>query len=241
MPKNTSFQAFLSFAYLRKLAVVTLGLFISAVGIVVNYRSGLGLGPWDVLHQGISRHMPLTFGVASIVVGGLVVAINLVLKVRPGMGTLLNLVLVGIFVDFLLRYNLIPVPGTSNVLALVLLDVLGIFLMGLGTAIYISQQLSAGPRDGLMLRLNTLIKVRIFLVRLAIECFALIAGFCLGGTVGIGTLLFAFGIGPAIEICVSLLLKAQSLLTAHSESGKVSTSISQGATGSFPALVEQHS
>src|SRR5947209_15923858 len=88
---------------LRRLLVVICGLFIMSIGIVCTYRSGLGLGPWDVLHQGISRHAPLTFGQATMLVGGLIIIISLLLKLRPGISTILNMLLVGVFIDLQLH------------------------------------------------------------------------------------------------------------------------------------------
>jgi uncharacterized membrane protein YczE len=183
-----------------RLLIVVLGLFIFAVGDVVTYRANVGLGPWDVLHQGISFHTPLSFGTASIVVGALLIVLSLLMKVYPGVATLLNMALIGLFINVLLQMNWLPNLSTQPLLLRLLCDVLGIFLVGLGCAIYIAPHLGAGPRDGLMLRLNVLTKVRIAIVRAALECSALLLGFLLGGSIGIGTLLFAFGIGPCIEL-----------------------------------------
>jgi uncharacterized membrane protein YczE len=183
-----------------RLLIVVLGLFIFAVGDVFTYRANVGLGPWDVLHQGISFHTPLSFGTASIVVGAVLIALSLLLKVYPGIATLLNMSLIGIFINLLLQINWLPDLSAQPLLLRLVVDVVGIFLVGLGCAIYIAPHLGAGPRDGLMLRLNVLTKVRIAVVRIALECFVLLFGFLLGGSVGIGTLLFAFGIGPSIEM-----------------------------------------
>ena len=125
---------------------------------------------------------------------------GLLIKVRPGIGTVLNMVLIGIFVDAQLRSNWLPDVSASPFAVRLLLDVIGVLLMGIGTAFYITPLLGAGPRDGLMMRLHLLTHVRIAFVRSAIECSALIIGFFLGGTTGLGTLLFAFGVGPAVEI-----------------------------------------
>jgi uncharacterized protein len=196
----TSIHAMKPFAYLRRLLILICGLFTCATGIVFTYRSDLGLGPWDVLHKGISLHTPLSFGQASIVVGALIILLGLLLKVRPGMGTVLNMLLIGVFVDWQLRIGWISDLGAASFVLRLVVDAIGVLLMGIGTALYITPHLGAGPRDGLMLRLNTLTHVRIAIVRAAIECSALILGFFLGGTVGIGTLIFAFGVGPSVEI-----------------------------------------
>lgn len=193
--------------YLGRLLVVVFGLFVFSVGDVCTYRSEVGLGPWDVLHQGISLHTPLSFGTASIVVGAALIALSLFLKVYPGVATILNMSLIGIFIDLQLRSNWLPDLTSQPLLLRLFVNVLGVFLIGLGCAIYIAPHLGAGPRDGLMLRLTVLTKVRIAIVRAALECSALLVGFLLGGTVGIGTLIFAFGVGPCIEIGFWLLSK----------------------------------
>jgi uncharacterized protein len=198
--------------YLRRLFVVICGLFIMSVGIVCTYRSGLGLGPWDTLHQGISRHTPLTFGQAGILVGGLIVLVSLLLRVRPNVATLLNMILIGVFVDLQLRMNWLPDLSMTLLLVRLIVDILGVFLMGLGTAFYIAPRMGAGPRDGLMLRLTILTKVRIALVRASLECLALLIGFLLGGMIGVGTLLFAFGVGPSVETGLCLVEKLRLVL-----------------------------
>jgi uncharacterized protein len=201
---------------IRRLSVVIGGMFIMSVGIVCTYRSGLGLGPWDALHQGVSRHTHLTFGQAGILVGGLLILIGLLLKVRPGVATVLNMILIGVFIDLQLRANWLPDFSATFLLVRLLVDTLGVFLMGLGTAFYIVPHLGAGPRDGLMLRLTVLTKQRIAFVRASLECSALIIGFLLGGTIGIGTLLFALGIGPSVEIGFWLVKKLRPVLRLES-------------------------
>lgn len=191
-----------------RLLIVVFGLFIFAVGDVFTYRANVGLGPWDVLHQGISFHTPLSFGTASIVVGAVLIVLSLLLKVYPGIATLLNMSLIGLFINLQLQMNWLPNLSAQPLFLRLFIDVLGIFLVGLGCAIYIAPHLGAGPRDGLMLRLNVLTRIRIAVVRVALECSVLLLGFLLGGSVGIGTLLFAFGVGPCIEIGFWLLNKA---------------------------------
>jgi len=202
-----SLRTFMSWRYPIRLIVLICGLFLIATGIVCMYRSALGLDPWSVLHQGISRHTPLSFGTATIVVGAFILLLGLLLKVYPGVGTLLNLVLIGIFVDWQLRLNWLPDLSGQPLLLRLLVNTIGVLLSGLGVAFYIAPGMGAGPRDGVMLRLHVLTKMRISIVRATLECFVLLIGFLLGGTVGIGTLIFAFGIGPAIEISFGLIKK----------------------------------
>jgi len=198
--------------YLRRLFAAICGLFIMSVGIVCTYCSGLGLGPWDALHQGISRHTPFTFGQAGILMGGLIIVAGLLLRVRPGVATVLNMILVGVFIDLQLHMHWLLDLATASPLVRLGMDALGVFLMGFGTAFYIAPRLGAGPRDGLMLRLNVLTRVRIALVRAFLEGLALLVGFLLGGTIGVGTLLFALGVGPSVEVGFWLVEKLRPIL-----------------------------
>jgi uncharacterized membrane protein YczE len=186
--------------YIIRLVICIIGLFLFATGTVFTYRSNMGLGPWDVLHLGISHHTPLTFGQANIVVGAIIILASLLIRAYPGVGTLLNMFLIGIFVDLQLHWNWLPDFSHASLLIRLFIDAVGVFITGIGTALYISPRLGAGPRDGLMMRLHVITKRRIAIVRATLECSALIVGFFLGGTVGIGTLLFAFGVGPCVEV-----------------------------------------
>lgn len=186
--------------YIVRLFICVVGLFLFATGTIFTYRSNMGLGPWDVLHLGISRHTPLTFGQASIVVGAIIILAGLLLRAYPGVATLLNMVLIGVFVDLQLHWNWLPDFSNAPLLGRLLIDALGVIIIGIGTTLYISPRLGEGPRDSLMMRLHILTKTRIAIVRALIECSALVIGFFLGGTVGIGTLIFAFGVGPCVEV-----------------------------------------
>jgi len=183
-----------------RVAAVVLGLFLFALGVAFNLRSGLGLGPWDVLHQGISCHTPLSFGQASQAVGALVIAVGLLLRIRPGVSTVLNMVLIGFFVDRILGARIIPSAAPDGLVVQLLVDALGVLLVGLGSGLYIRGGLGAGPRDGLMLGLQALTGQRIAVTRAALEIVVAATGFLLGGTLGIGTLVFALGVGPAVEL-----------------------------------------
>lgn len=200
-----SWQMFFSWHYLLKLTIVVAGLFLFSTGIVLTYRSNIGLDPWNVLHQGISLHTPLSFGTAGIATGAILIIIGLILKVYPGVATILNMILVGIFIDALLSLNIIPDLNALHMAWRVLINIAGVVITGLGTALYILPRLGSGPRDGLMLRLHELTKVRIAITRTSIEAVALLIGFFLGGTAGIGTLIFALGIGPVVETSIALL------------------------------------
>ena len=198
-----------------------MGLFLFAAGIVALLESKLGLSPWDVLNQGLAKHTPLTFGIANIAVGLVVLVLAWVLGGPPGLGTVANAVLIGLFIEGLLRIDAVADLAGSPLGLRVALLPLGIALMGIGSAFYIGASYGAGPRDTLMLVLSRRTGRRIGLVRGGIEAAALVAGFALGGTVGIGTLAFAVLIGPAVE--ASFWILARSPLVAQ-----------QGVCGSEP-------
>jgi len=170
----------------------------------MTLRSDLGLGPWDVLHQGLADHTPLSFGVAGIAVGVGVLAAAMALGgVAVGVGTVLNAVLIGVFVDALIALDV--VPYAEGLVARLTLDVAGVLCVGIGTAVYIGAAMGAGPRDSFMLAVARRLGWRIGAARTAIELAALGGGAALGGTVGVGTLVFALGIGPAVEVAFRLL------------------------------------
>ena len=183
----------------RSLSLV-LGLFACAAGIVLLLESGLGLSPWDVLHQGLADQTPLSFGITNIVVGAAVLGAAWALGARVGPGTVANAVLIGLFVDLLLRVDGVAGLDDSAPGVRVALLATGLVCFGVGSAFYIGADLGAGPRDSLMLVLSARTGVRIGAVRAGLEVAVTVLGFALGGTVGIGTLAFAFGIGPLVEL-----------------------------------------
>jgi uncharacterized protein len=191
----------------RALAWVRLfaGLWLFAAGVVLGLRSGLGVSPWDVLHDGIRQVTPLSFGAATVLVGVVLVAVALTAGIRPGPGTLANMLAIGVFADAMLATG---IAGDLDVrpLALRLAAVAGgVGLVALGSALYIGAGLGSGPRDSLMLALSARTRVRVGVVRALIEASVLVVGWLLGGAAGVGTVLFAFGIGPAVELAFRLL------------------------------------
>ena len=184
------------------------GLFIFAVAIVCLYEAELGLSPWDSLNQGISLHTPLSFGTANIVVGCFVLVAAVLLGARIGLGTVANAVLVGTFVDLLLRSAWVNDLSSSPLAIRVALLVAGVAVMGFATGLYVGAGFGAGPRDSLMLALVRHSGWRIGIVRGCLEASATLAGFLLGGKIGIGTLVFVIGIGPAVEGSFVLLTRS---------------------------------
>ena len=191
-----------------RLPLLVVGLFLFAAGIVSLFESELGLSPWDVLHQGLAEHTALSFGEANIAVSVLVLAIAWLLGARVGIGTLANALLVGTFVQLLTGVEAISSLSDRGLGLRIALLVIGIALMGVGTAIYLGAGLGAGPRDSLMVVGAERTRIRIGIVRGVLELTALAVGFALGGTVGIGTVAFALLIGPAVEASFWLLQRA---------------------------------
>lgn len=179
----------------RRLAQLAIGLVLYGISDAMLVLSGLGLDPWDVLHQGLARHTPIPIGTWAIIIGALVLAGWIPLRQRPGVGTAANVVVIGSVIDTVLAVT--PVPHTIVLRWAMLLA--GVVLNGVATACYIGAGLGPGPRDGLM----TGIAARghsVRVVRTAIELTVLAAGWLLGGTVGIGTVLYAVSIGPMVHL-----------------------------------------
>ncbi len=181
------------------------GLFLFAFGIVLLLESELGLSPWDVLNQGVSEHTSLSFGTANIAIAVVVLVLAWALGARIGPGTVANAILIGLMVDGLLAIDVVDALSESSLTARITFMVVGILIIGIGSGLYIGAGLGAGPRDSLMLVAARRAGVRIGIARVTIEVAVTVVGFALGGTVGIGTLAFAFGIGPAVELSFWLL------------------------------------
>ena len=175
----------------ERLPRLVIGLVFLGAGIACTLRTKLGVSPYDVLHQGIANHTGLSFGVVVVGLGLVILLLWIPLHQRPGVGTIVNTLSVGFITNGV--FDLLPV--THNLAAQWALLVGGVVATALGIGLYIGCGLGPGPRDGLM----TGIAARgypLWLVRTLLELTALIAGFALGGDIGVGTLVFAFGIGP---------------------------------------------
>jgi uncharacterized protein len=191
--------------YVARSASLVCGLFAFALAVVLILESRLGLSPWDVLNQGIANHTPLSFGMANVAVGLVVLAIGWALGGKPGIGTVANAVLVGTFIQGLTSVGALTRLAHEPVGMRIALLLAGIAIIGLGSAFYIAAGFGAGPRDTLMLVGARRTGRRIGIVRGTLELCALVAGIGLGGTFGVGTVVFALGIGPVIEASFWLL------------------------------------
>lgn len=187
-------------APLRRLPQLLAGLALYGTSMAMQVRGALGLNPWDVLHQGLETRLPLSFGLITAITGAVVLLLWVPLRQRPGVGTVANVVVIALSVDAALA--LIPEAHTWP--ARVGLMVGGIVLNGVASAAYIGARLGPGPRDGLMTGLAARTGRSIRLVRTAIEVVVLATGWLLGGTVGIGTVLYALAIGPLTQAFLPL-------------------------------------
>ncbi|MDD2458612.1 MAG: hypothetical protein PHQ83_08930 [Eubacteriales bacterium] len=177
------------------------GLFLFAVGIVLTMKANIGFAPWDVLHSGLSERTGISFGTVSILIGLLICVLVVLLGEKLGLGTLLNMVLIGSFIDILLKMDVVAtaqgfLPGLFVIL-------LGLFVIAFGSYFYIKAGFGAGPRDYLMIVLRRRTKLSVGVSRGLVEGSAVLLGWLLGGPVGGGTVLAAFG----ISVCIQLVFK----------------------------------
>jgi uncharacterized membrane protein YczE len=191
--------------FAARFASLIVGLFLCACGVVCFLESELGLPPWDVLHQGLSEQLGISFGAANIVVSLLVLALSWSLRAHIGLGTVLNALLVGAFVILLTAADAVTTLSEQGLGVRIALVVVALPFFGVGSAFYICASMGAGPRDSLMLVASDRLGIRIGAARTGIELAALAVGFALGGTAGIGTLVFGLGIGPVVELSFWLL------------------------------------
>ena len=185
----------------RRLVQLYAGLLLYGASMALMIRAGLGLDPWDVLHQGLAERLPLSFGMVTIVVGALVLLAWIPLRQRPGFGTISNVIVIGLAVDAALA--VLPAPDAPALRVTFILA--GVGLNGVATAAYIGARLGPGPRDGLMTGLVRRTGRSVRLVRTSIEVTVLAAGWLLGGTVGVGTVVYALGIGPLVHVLLPVL------------------------------------
>ncbi|CAM5207892.1 hypothetical protein CDEF62S_03822 [Castellaniella defragrans] len=188
----------------RRLLQLMIGLSFFGISAALMIRGNLGLAPWDALHIGLTEHLPLSYGWVSVGVSFIVLLLWLPLREIPGIGTLLNAVIIGVVADLTLQVLQTP----EHLGERFALTTGGIFLCGLGSALYIGAQLGRGPRDGLMTGLQRVTGSSLRLVRTGLEATVLLVGLALGGTevFGIGTVLFALFIGPLTQAMLPWML-----------------------------------
>ena len=180
---------------LKTLGFLCFGLFIFGLGEILLIAAGLGVTPWTVLAQGLGEHFEASIGTATFIVSVGVLLLWIPLRQIPGLGTILNVIIIAATIEFVLPI----LPPIENLEARFLLVTMGIVLVGIGSGIYLVANLGAGPRDGVMTGLQSVTQLPIAWIRIGIELSVVLSGWLLGGVVGLGTIMFALGIGPAVS------------------------------------------
>jgi len=179
------------------------GLALFGLGEGLLIVSAAGASPWSVLAQGIFLNVGYSIGIVTIVISIIVLILWIPLSQKPGIGTILNALIIGLMIDVCITF----VPTPENYVSQLMLALLAVLIVGLGGGIYLVANLGAGPRDGLMIGLQKKTNLPIAAVRATLEITVMSIGWYLGGTVGVGTLLFAFGIGPAVALSLYIVGK----------------------------------
>jgi uncharacterized membrane protein YczE len=179
-----------------RLLILVFGLFVYGLGVALTVQASLGIAPWDVFAQGISIQTGLSFGVSTVVVSGLVLLAWIPLKVKPGIGTVANAILIGLFADFWL----LLLPDLTIYWQQLVMFLIGVVIVAISTGLYISSQLGSGPRDGLMQGTANALDRPFWLVRTGYEGSVLTIGWRMGGQVREGTLIFALSIGYLVQL-----------------------------------------
>lgn len=186
----------------RRVSQLVIGLVLYGASLALMVRGALGLAPWDVLHSGFIRHVPITLGQAVILFSFVVLLLWIPLRESPGIGTVANAFLVGLSADLTLAVLVAPDALGARVVLLLA----GVVLNGLATALYIGSQFGRGPRDGLMTGLARRTGLSLRLVRTALEVAVVLVGLLLGGVLGTGTVLYALAIGPLAQLMLPWLI-----------------------------------
>ena len=187
----------------QRLFKVVVGLFLFALGIVFTINASLGVSPWDVFHQGVSRTVGITIGQANIIMGFLIILLDIYLGQAIGWATIMNMLLIGTFIDILMLNNLVPV-AQSPAIGLIMI-VTGVAIQAIGFSVYISQGIGAGPRDGLMVVLTKRTGKSVRFIKSAIEASVVTIGIIVGGSFGIGTIIMAFFGGLIFQLLFRLI------------------------------------
>lgn len=188
---------------LTTLIMLVIGLFLFGLGEAIIIGSGSGVSPWTVLAQGISSKTDLSIGMATFLISIFILIFWVPLKQIPGIGTILNAIIIASAIDLTLGF----IPKPELIYLKILQASFGILIVGIGSGIYLASNLGPGPRDGLMIGLQQKTNTSIPLIRTIIEITAVTVGWFLGGIVGIGTILFVFGIGPCVGVGLTLVEK----------------------------------
>jgi len=188
---------------LTTLIMLVIGLFLFGLGEAIIIGSGSGVSPWTVLAQGISSKTDLSIGMATFLISIFILIFWVPLKQIPGIGTILNAIIIASAIDLTLGF----IPKPELIYLKILQASFGILIVGIGSGIYLASNLGPGPRDGLMIGLQQKTNTSIPLIRTIIEITAVTVGWFLGGIVGIGTILFVFGIGPCVGVGLNLVEK----------------------------------
>lgn len=191
---------FLANLGIKPIGRLLLGLYLVGLGLAMMIHTGLGVPPWDVLSQGVQVQTGWSFGFSAIVISAIVLLLWIPIKQQPGIGTVINAIMIGPFADL----NEPLMPELDGWLANLLWMVLGLFAVALGAGLYISANLGAGPRDGLMVGLTRVSGWPFWIIRTIGESLVLLTGWLLGGTVGIGTALFAVAIGYLMQMSMKM-------------------------------------
>ena len=190
----------------QRFTILTFGLFVFGLGDALIISAGLGNAPWSVLAQGIAKQLGITIGMATLTVSFLVLLLWIPLKEKPGLGTVMNMLVIALAIDF----GLWLFPSESNVLLEVAMVILGTFLVGAGSSLYITCGLGPGPRDGWMTALHFRTGIPVGRVRFGIELLALTLGWLLGGSVGAGTVIFALLVGYSVAFSFGVVARLTS-------------------------------
>ena len=200
--------------FTERFARCALGLAGFGTGIAFFVKSRIGVPPWDVFHQGISEHTGLGLGTVLIIVAFFVLLLWIPLRLRPGLGTIMNAVEIGL-VENLVQSH---VPDAELMVVRILYVAIGMCAISAGSGLYIGAQFGSGPRDGLMLGLNQRFGISVRLARTVVEITVMVVGILLGGSIGVGTFVFALGIGPMVQVTLRMFrMNTQERLAAGGE------------------------
>ena len=188
--------------FFYRIFIMTAGLFLFALGIVLTLKANVGYAPWDVFHYGFAETVGISFGQTSILIGLVILLVLMLFKEKLGLGSIANMILIGVFIDVLLFINIIP--ELNNLVLGILMLIGGLFTVALGTYFYIKSAFGIGPRDNLMVVFTRATRIPVGICRSIVEVAVTIGGYFLGGLVGIGTLISVVAIGVCVQIVFRL-------------------------------------